>query len=71
MHIAVVNAVAWFHVIGVDVSKPSYASTDRSLEVLAVLVKENKVVLGTIRFKYQSVDLVDDIRVHFGYRRRR
>ena len=46
--IHIVNAVARFHVVRVNVCEPAYATTGRILEVFAMLIQENEVVLRSI-----------------------
>lgn len=41
----VVDAIPWLHVVGVDVREPAYTAPRSCLEVLAMLVQEDEVVL--------------------------
>ena len=54
LHISrdIVDAILWFHVVGIDVRKPAYAAAWSRLEVLAVLVQQHEIILTIQRDEY-------------------
>jgi hypothetical protein len=41
----VINPVAWFHIIGIDVREPAHTTADNILEVFTVLIQKYEVFL--------------------------